>query len=45
MSIISYYDHMQDKHIPTHGPGAWHDPDMVCVVCVKDHELKFYRSQ
>lgn len=31
MSIISYYDHMQDKHIPTHGPGKWHDPDMVSI--------------
>ncbi|KAF8387492.1 hypothetical protein PRIPAC_76634 [Pristionchus pacificus] len=31
MSIISYYDHMQDKHIPTHGPGKWHDPDMLVI--------------
>lgn len=29
LSIIDYYDHNQDKHIPTHGPGQWHDPDMV----------------
>ena len=28
-SIIDYYDHNQNKHIPTHGPGRWHDPDMV----------------
>ncbi|CAJ0582820.1 unnamed protein product, partial [Mesorhabditis spiculigera] len=30
-SIISYYDHNQDKHIPTHGPGQWHDPDMLVI--------------
>ena len=22
---------MQDKHIPTHGPGHWHDPDMLVI--------------
>ncbi|PIO73377.1 alpha-galactosidase [Teladorsagia circumcincta] len=32
LSIIDYYDHNQDKHIPTHGPGHWHDPDMVSGV-------------
>lgn len=31
ISIISYYDKMQDKHIPTHGPGKWHDPDMLVI--------------
>ncbi|UMM34725.1 hypothetical protein L5515_007673 [Caenorhabditis briggsae] len=31
VSIISYYDKMQDKHIPTHGPGKWHDPDMLVI--------------
>ncbi|CAD6187009.1 unnamed protein product [Caenorhabditis auriculariae] len=30
-SIINYYDHNQDKHIPTHGPGRWHDPDMLVI--------------
>ncbi|CAI5450196.1 unnamed protein product [Caenorhabditis angaria] len=30
-SIINYYDHNQDKHIPTHGPGKWHDPDMLVI--------------
>uniref|UniRef100_A0A158R5H7 Alpha-galactosidase n=1 Tax=Syphacia muris TaxID=451379 RepID=A0A158R5H7_9BILA len=30
-SIIDYYDHNQDRHIPTHGPGHWHDPDMIIV--------------
>lgn len=30
-SIIDYYDHNQDKHIPTHGPGRWHDPDMLVI--------------
>uniref|UniRef100_A0A8R1ILL3 Alpha-galactosidase n=2 Tax=Caenorhabditis japonica TaxID=281687 RepID=A0A8R1ILL3_CAEJA len=31
VSIISYYDKNQDKHIPTHGPGKWHDPDMLVI--------------
>ncbi|KAK5977781.1 Alpha-galactosidase [Trichostrongylus colubriformis] len=31
LSIIDYYDHNQDKHIPTHGPGHWHDPDMLVI--------------
>ncbi|GMS78980.1 hypothetical protein PENTCL1PPCAC_1155, partial [Pristionchus entomophagus] len=31
ISIISYYDRNQDKHIPTHGPGKWHDPDMLVI--------------
>uniref|UniRef100_A0A0N4YLG7 Alpha-galactosidase n=1 Tax=Nippostrongylus brasiliensis TaxID=27835 RepID=A0A0N4YLG7_NIPBR len=31
LSIIDYYDHNQDKHIPTHGPGQWHDPDMLVI--------------
>ncbi|KJH42828.1 hypothetical protein DICVIV_11178 [Dictyocaulus viviparus] len=31
LSIIDYYDHHQDKHIPTHGPGHWHDPDMLVI--------------
>ncbi|KAI6198576.1 Alpha-galactosidase [Aphelenchoides besseyi] len=30
-SIILYYVKMQDKHIPTHGPGQWHDPDMLVI--------------
>uniref|UniRef100_F1L2I1 Alpha-galactosidase n=1 Tax=Ascaris suum TaxID=6253 RepID=F1L2I1_ASCSU len=30
-SIIDYYDHHQDKHIPAQGPGKWHDPDMIIV--------------
>ncbi|VDN06433.1 unnamed protein product [Thelazia callipaeda] len=30
-SIIDYYDHNQDKHIPAQGPGKWHDPDMIIV--------------
>ncbi|VDK28957.1 unnamed protein product [Gongylonema pulchrum] len=30
-SIIDYYDHNQDKHIPAQGPGRWHDPDMIIV--------------
>ncbi|CAJ0938948.1 unnamed protein product, partial [Mesorhabditis belari] len=30
-SIIDYYDHNQDKHIPSHGPGHWHDPDMLVI--------------
>ncbi|CAJ0591777.1 unnamed protein product [Cylicocyclus nassatus] len=31
LSIIDYYDHNQNKHIPTHGPGHWHDPDMLVI--------------
>uniref|UniRef100_A0A1I7X7P4 Alpha-galactosidase n=1 Tax=Heterorhabditis bacteriophora TaxID=37862 RepID=A0A1I7X7P4_HETBA len=31
MTIVNYYDHNQDRHIPTHGPGQWHDPDMDLV--------------
>ncbi|KAI6242271.1 Alpha-galactosidase [Aphelenchoides fujianensis] len=31
LSIIQYYVKMQDKHIPTHGPGHWHDPDMLVI--------------
>ncbi|KIH51750.1 alpha-galactosidase [Ancylostoma duodenale] len=31
LSIINWYDRMQDKLIPAHGPGHWNDPDMVCV--------------
>ncbi|ETN78060.1 alpha-galactosidase [Necator americanus] len=31
LSIIDYYDHNQNKHIPTHGPGQWHDPDMLVI--------------
>ncbi|KHN82558.1 Alpha-N-acetylgalactosaminidase [Toxocara canis] len=31
LSIINYYDHHQDKHIPAQGPGKWHDPDMIIV--------------
>uniref|UniRef100_A0AAF5PTW6 Alpha-galactosidase n=1 Tax=Wuchereria bancrofti TaxID=6293 RepID=A0AAF5PTW6_WUCBA len=30
-TIIDYYDHHQDKHIPAQGPGRWHDPDMIIV--------------
>uniref|UniRef100_A0A8R1TWT8 Alpha-galactosidase n=1 Tax=Onchocerca volvulus TaxID=6282 RepID=A0A8R1TWT8_ONCVO len=30
-TIIAYYDHHQDKHIPAQGPGRWHDPDMIIV--------------
>ncbi|CAD6187007.1 unnamed protein product [Caenorhabditis auriculariae] len=30
-SIIDYYDRNQEKHIPTHGPGRWHDPDMLVI--------------
>uniref|UniRef100_A0A0K0DC56 Alpha-galactosidase n=1 Tax=Angiostrongylus cantonensis TaxID=6313 RepID=A0A0K0DC56_ANGCA len=31
LSIIDYYDHNQNRHIPTHGPGHWHDPDMLVI--------------
>jgi len=30
-SIINYYDHNQDKLIPSAGPGRWHDPDMLVI--------------
>ncbi|KHJ94670.1 hypothetical protein OESDEN_05392 [Oesophagostomum dentatum] len=31
LRIIDYYDRHQDEHIPTHGPGHWHDPDMLVI--------------
>ncbi|KAK6017036.1 hypothetical protein OSTOST_17477 [Ostertagia ostertagi] len=31
LRIIDYYDRNQDKLIPTHGPGHWHDPDMLVI--------------
>ncbi|RCN41463.1 alpha-galactosidase [Ancylostoma caninum] len=31
LSIINWYDRMQDKLIPAHGPGHWNDPDMLII--------------
>lgn len=30
-SIMDYYAEIQDILIPFNGPGAWNDPDMVCL--------------
>lgn len=41
-TVIDYYDHHQDKHIPAQGPGRWHDPDMVYSLEICH---KFYYSK